>query len=284
MSILALLLVVLGQVNLPLAPQSQFGNANSFVTVDLRAEAGSPQSVAAIDAILSWNPAELTLITPVASSYPWFVAGFLPDPDGINADVLDGTALYTALPAPGSPLMLPPNIVVASFTFKILTGGKVSLLPSVGTFGKTRVISTTPGLEITGVISGPVCIGIPGTWDNLGLGMAGTGGLVPVLVGTGPQACEAITTITLTNARPNSQAWLPIGATYLGLACKGGTLVPQLDLIIVFTTSPTGDLFLASPWPVGVPPGFEIYYQVWVKDPGGVQGFAASNGMRSTTG
>ncbi len=284
MLILAAILIVCGQVNLPLTPPSQFAPAGSFITVDLHAEAAIPQAVAAIDAILSWNPAELQLITPVASTYPWFIAGFLPDPDGINANVLDGTALYTALAPPATPLMLPPNIIVASFKFKVLTGGNVTLLPSLGTFGKTRVVSTTPGLEITGVISGPVCVGIPGTWTDLGLGLAGTGGITPVLTGAGPQACQALTTITLTNALPNTVVYLPIGASYLGLPLKGGVLVPQLDLILIFMTSPTGDVILNAPWPNGIPPGFSIYYQWWLKDPGGVKGYAASNGLRSTTG
>ena len=283
MSLLAVLLMVFAQVNLPLDPADQFAPAGSFVTVDLRAEATTTQSVAAIDAILSWNPAELQLITPVASTYPWFLAGFLPDPDGINADVLDGTALYTALAPPATPLVLPPNIVVASFKFKVLATGHVTLLPSVGTFGKTRVISTTPGLEITGTISGPVCVGVPGTWTDLGLGLAGTGGLVPVFTGSGPQACEALTTLSLTNAKPNAPAFLPIGIAYLGLPCKGGVLVPQLNLVIGLTTSPTGQIIFSAPWPNGIPPGFSIYYQYWIKDPGGIKGWAASNGLRSTT-
>jgi len=284
MSIFALLLMLFGQVDLPLSPQSQFSGAGTLVMVSLRAEASTTQSVAAIDAILSWNPAELQFIGPGAGTFPWFLSGFLTDPDGINVSTSDGTALFTALAPPGSPLVLPPNVVVATFTFKVLTGGKVTLLPSVGTFGKTRVISNTPGLEITGAISGPVCIGIPGTWTDLGLGLAGTGGIVPVLTGTGPQACEALTTFTLTNAKPNTVAYLPVGISYLGLPVKGGVLVPQLDLIIVVTTSPTGTIVLSAPWPVGIPPGISIYYQYWLKDPGAVQGWAASNGLRSTTG
>ena len=217
MATLLALLLVLGQVDLPLAPQSQFAPAGTIVTVDLRAEAGSAASVAAIDAILSWNPAELQFIGPLPGSFTWFISGFLPDPDGINADVTDGSALYTALAPLATPLVLPPDIVVASFQFKILTGGHVTLLPSLGTFGKTRVVSTTPGVEITGAISGPVCIGIPGTWTDLGYGgIAGVTG-VPVLTGSGPQACEANTIISLTNAKPNQVAFLPVGIGTLNL-------------------------------------------------------------------
>lgn len=283
MPFLAALLMVFGQVDLPLAPTSQFGAAGSIVTVNLQAQATTSQSVAAIDAILTWNPAELQFIAPVPGTYAWFLSGFFPDPDGINVNVTDGAALYTMLAPVATPLTVPPNIVAAGFQFKILTGGHVGLLPSFGAFGKTRVISTTPGVEITGTISDPVCIGIPGTWTDLGLGLAGTTG-IPLLTGSGPQACQAPTTLALTNARPNQVAYLPVGISLLGLPCKGGVLVPQLDIIIIVVTSPTGDVTLIGPWPDGIPPGFSIYYQYWLKDPGGIKGWEASNGLRSTTG
>jgi len=283
MSIVAMLLLVFGQVDLPLTPAAQYGPAGSFVNIELRAEATTPQSVAAIDAILSWDPAELQLIGPEAGTFSWFVAGFLPDPDGINASVSDGDALYTALSPPATPLVVPPNIVVVSFKFKILTGGEVTLLPSMGTFGKTRVVSTTPGVEITGNIGGPVCVGIPGTWTDLGRGIPGTFGQ-PVLTGSGEQACAALTTISLTSAKPSSVAYLPVGISLLNLPLKGGVLVPSLDIIIIVATSPAGDVTLQGPWPPGIPLGFSIYYQYWIKDPGAIKGWTASNGLRSTTG
>ena len=283
MPLLALMLIVCAQVDLPLSPATQFDAVNNIVTFDLRAEASTPQSVAAIDAILSWDPAELQFIGPVAGSYAWFIAGFLPDPDGINADVTDGSAIYTALAPPATPLVLPPNIVVASFKFKLLQEGTLTLLPSLGSFGKTRVVSTTPGVEITGVISGPVCAGPPGTWTPVGAGIPGTTGL-PLLGGSGPQACNATITIALSSAMPGSVAYLPVGISFLGLPCKGGILVPNLDTIIIVVTSPTGDLTLNASWPSGLPSGFSIWYQYWLKDPGAIKGWQSSNGIRSTTG
>lgn len=283
MTALLALVLFAAQVDLTLAPSAQFEPAGNFVTVDLQATAAGPQSVAAIDAILSWDPSELQFVQALPGSYAWFLAGFLPDPDGINLDLLDGQALYTALAPLATPLVVPPGIVVASFKFKVLTGGQVGLLPTLGTFGKTRVLSTTPGVEITGTLGAPVCVGIPGSWTDLGLGMAGTFGL-PVLSGSGPQACEALTTLSLVNAKPNAVTWLPIGLSALNLPCKGGVLVPQLDLILIVVTSPTGDVLLQGPWPVGIPPGTSIYYQCWFQDAGGPKGYAASNGLRSTTG
>ena len=283
MPLLALMLMLCAQVNLPLTPPTQFDAVNSTVTFDLRAEASTPQSVAAIDAILSWDPTELQFIGPVAGSYAWFLAGFLPDPDGINLDVTDGNAIYTALAPPATPLVLPPDIVVASFEFKLLKEGTLTLLPSLGAFGKTRVVSTTPGVEITGVISGPVCAGPPGTWTSVGAGIPGSTG-TPLLVGSGPQACNAQVTLALANAMPSSIAFLPVGISFLGLPCKGGVLVPDLDIIIIVVTSPAGDLTLNANWPVGFPPGFSIWYQYWLQDPGAIKGWQSSNGLRSTTG
>ena len=83
---------------------------------------------------------------------------------------------------------------------------------------------------------------------------------------------------------PNKLAYLPIGISNLNLPCKGGTLVPSLDLILLFNTSPTGDIVLNAPWPDGIPLGFSIYYQVWQKDAAAIKGWAASNGLKSTTG
>ena len=287
MPILAALLMIFGQVDLPLAPQSQFAATGSIVTVDLGAHATTTESVAAIDAILSWNPAELQFMGAVPGDYAWFVAGFLPDPDGINLSTTDGSALYTALAPVATPLILPPDIVVAGFQFKILSGGaggvNVGLLRSMGTFGKTRVISSTPGVEVTGDISGTACVGVPGTWTDMGGGISGVAG-VPLLTGTGPMACEALTTYTLINAKPNQLAYFPVGISNLGLPLKGGVLVPSLDLILFFVTSPTGDISFGANWPLGLPSGFTIYYQYWLKDNTAIKGWAASNGLRSVTG
>ena len=284
MGFLALLLMVFGQVDLPLAPASQFGPAGSIVTINLQAQATTPQSVAAIDAILTWNPAELQFIGPVPGTYAWFLAGFFPDPDGINANVTDGAALYTMLSPVATPLTVPPNIVAAGFQFKILTGGHVGLAPSMGTFGKTRVISSTPGVEITGTIGGPVCVGIPGSWTLLGGGIAGTFGIPPLLTGSGPQACQANTNLSLTGALPNTITYMPVGLSTLNLPLKGGVLIPSLDLILILVTSPSGDIILNAPWPDGIPAGLSIYYQCWQHDPLAVKNWAASNGLRSTTG
>lgn len=269
------------QVDLPLDPPTQFVSAGSIVSVTLRATSTDPEQIAAVDAILSWDPAQLAFqgATPGPG---WFITGFLPDPDGINLDIFDGEALYTVLSTPGTPKVTPPAAVVASFAFKVLATGEVSLPATSGAFGKTRVVSATPGLEITGEISDPACFGIPGTWTDLGNGLAGTGGLQPVLVGSGNLACEDLTTFTLTDALPGAQAYYVLGIGQLGLPFKGGVFVPTPDIVLVLVVPPSGSIVFGFPWPNGLPSGATLYYQYWIKDLGGPLGFSASNGIRST--
>ncbi len=165
LSCLLLAAIAPGQVDLVLGPTLQGAPVGSTVEVTLTAAASSPPSVesfAAIDAILSWDPADLEFIEADASAFPWFVAGFLADPDGINTSIVDGEALYTLLATPGAPASVPPDIDAVIFRFKVLDAGVVSLKPSSGTFGKTRVLSTVPGQEITGDISATATILTPG--------------------------------------------------------------------------------------------------------------------------
>jgi len=146
-----------GQVDLALGPPVQGAPLGSTVEVTLTAVAPfapTLESFTAIDAILSWDPAKLLFIEADAAAYPWFVAGFLTDPDGINTSITDGEALYTLLAAPGAPVVIPPDLDAVIFRFQVLDdGGVVSLKATSGAFGKTRVLSTAVNREITGDIS-----------------------------------------------------------------------------------------------------------------------------------
>ena len=121
-------------------------------------------------------------------------------------------------------------------------------------------------------------------WTNLFNGLAGTGGLTPKLLGEGDLTPGAATTLTLTDARANSNAWAVLGFTELNAPFKSGVLVPTPDLLLgPFTTSGTGELVLGAPWPAGLPSGFGTWWQHWIQDPAAPKGFAASNGVKSTT-
>jgi hypothetical protein len=160
MTPLPLLLATLGQasVSLTLLPPVQCVPANSIVDCAVELSTNVPTAVAAVDLILSWNPAQLQFLQAIPGSGPWLVSGFFNDPDGINTSTSDGDALYTLLGNPLTPPALPPDQVAVTFRFKVLTGGQVSLLPSLGAFGKTQVLGTTPGSNLTGAISPPASI------------------------------------------------------------------------------------------------------------------------------
>ena len=145
-------------VDMTLTPSTQTVPFDCIAEVDLVLSASMAASVAAVDVIINWDPTKLTLIQAVPGDQDWFVAAFLNDPDGINDDVTDGDALFTALPTPSIPLSVPPDLVVATFQFKVIDTGQVGMLASLGTYGKTRVIGTIPGEDLTGVIGPPVTI------------------------------------------------------------------------------------------------------------------------------
>lgn len=276
-------LLILGQVDLPLDPPTQFAAVDDIVVVGVRATAAASQQIAAIDAILGWDPSQLELLG-VAAHPSWFVSGFFPDPDGINLDTTDGQALFTVLAPPGSPVIVPPDLVVATITFRVHATGDVSLIDSLGTFGRTRVVSATPGVEITGDISLAACVGIPGTWVDLGHGLAGTGGVQPLLSGTGALACEDMTTFTLVDGLPGAPAFFVLGISEITLPFKGGVIVPAPDIVVALVVPPGGSIVFGFPWPTGIPSGAALAYQYWFKDVGGPFGFSASNALRSTTG
>jgi len=141
------------QVDLLFQPTEQTMAVDSVAEISLIAHTAAPEQFVAVCALLSWDPGTLELLSADGGGFPWFVFGFLPDPDGINLDTTDGEALFTALAPPGTPAGTPPDIVVTTLRFKVLAEGVVSLVPMAGAFGETRVISTVPGVEITGDIS-----------------------------------------------------------------------------------------------------------------------------------
>lgn len=153
------------EVDLSFAPVSQVVSVGDTVDVQLVASAAGliSQGVVAIDAILSWDPAVIELQEIVSGGgYPWFVSDFLADPGGINDDLADGDALYTALASPGSPAMVPPTpgIVVATFRFVAVAdspGTDVSLLSTLGAFGRTQVLFLFAE-DVTGDTSGVATI------------------------------------------------------------------------------------------------------------------------------
>ena len=121
-------------------------------------------------------------------------------------------------------------------------------------------------------------------WSDLGQGLAGSGGQIPVLSGSGALLGNDLVTLSLNDAPPNAAAFLIAGFSNLSAPFKGGTLVPSPDVIVPgLSTDVGGALGFSFVWPLGIPANFEILYQYWIVSPSGPSGYFASNGLQSTT-
>jgi len=160
-----------------------------------------------------------------------------------------------------------------------LNGWTLSLANDVSADGLTIV---GRGEDPFGVVRGWVAQLAPETpdmWTDLGQGLAGLRG-TPQLEGSGVVLGGSSFTLTVSGALQFAPPVWVVGLTALGAPFKGGTLVPQPDLI--FGGNPTGDFSLTSTWPVGMPTPPELYFQFWIHDPGGPAGFAATNAVKAS--
>jgi hypothetical protein len=120
----------------------------------------------------------------------------------------------------------------------------------------------------------------PNPWTDLGNGLAGTGGLTPVLTGTGSLTGGSSNQIDLNEALPNSTTNLVVGLTRLDAPFKGGVLVPFPDFLLLgLPVDANGVHKLPFTWPLGLPVGSKIIFQHWVWDFAGLVDFSASNGL-----
>jgi hypothetical protein len=73
------------------------------------------------------------------------------------------------------------------------------------------------------------------------------------------------------------------GATRVDRPFKGGTLVPSQDTVFKqYLTDAAGTLTIPDLFPAGSPRGTTYYFQIWIKDPAGPRGWAASNAISGT--
>jgi len=120
-------------------------------------------------------------------------------------------------------------------------------------------------------------------FTDAGGALAGSNG-TPALAGAGTLAANSPVSLTLSSAKPSSPVALFIGLSAINASFKGGTLVPAADIVVVgLSSNASGQLALASTWPPGIPAGFNLWFQEWIADAGGAQGFAASNGLQAET-
>lgn len=170
----------------------------------------------------------------------------------------------------------------------IWLGYGVAMLGDVTGDGKAEVAAGDPENTSSGNQSGKAFIltwldDAGCTWTDLGQAMAGTYG-TPHLDGVGCLEPGGPYLLELSSGVSSGQAYLVIGLSYLGLPFKGGTMVPNPDLLIgPLPIGSFGSLDLSGVWPDDVPPGAPLYFQDWMPDPGGPRGYAASNALTTTT-
>lgn len=158
-------------VNLVHVPSVQAVPVGAIVNVKIAVSSPGVggQPFDALDAVVVWDPTKLTLVgsTQVGAGAAFFLTGFLPDPDGVNANLTDGNAIFTALGLPGSQVIapqVPGQTIVTTLQFLALTPTPATLvdfLPTIGLFGKTRVLLA--GFEVTGDASSVATVTIVGS-------------------------------------------------------------------------------------------------------------------------
>jgi hypothetical protein len=124
---------------------------------------------------------------------------------------------------------------------------------------------------------------LPGSATNLGFGLAGTGGVAPVLSATGAFEPGTQVDIELSSALPSSAYLLVVGFTQVGLPTFGGTLVPNPEVLLPLATDATGKDQLQALLPPSLG-SYSLFLQAWGPDPGGPQGFASSNAVTFSGG
>lgn len=177
-----------------------------------------------------------------------------------------------------------------------LEGGFTGTLAAGDVFGRSvacveidgdcvpDLIVGAPNDEDGGIDTGAawVCFLGRAPWTVFGSGLAGSNG-VPTLDGEGTLQAGTPVSITLGNGLPGAPATFVIGATLLDLPFKGGVLCLSPDLLVDVTVDALGGVVLSGTWPAGIDCGIQFYFQVWIGDASGPQGFTASPCLAATT-
>lgn len=185
--------------------------------------------------------------------------------------------------AGGFPNQLEPNDCFGWGLGTMRVGGQDGVLTVVaGAIGEGDYVEPEIGIDYD--FSGGVWLlsldagASTGTWNWLPGALAGSNGL-PQLIGEGPLIPSIDVGLHLSKAKPSSPVLLVVGFGQENAPLLGGTLVPTPDVLLPFHTNSNGKLNLFGDWPAGVPSGQPTYFQLWIEDAAGPQGYSASNGL-----
>jgi FG-GAP repeat len=120
-------------------------------------------------------------------------------------------------------------------------------------------------------------------WVNLGHALPGTLG-PPKLQGIGALVPDTEVLLTITQGKPLGDALLVLGTADISLPFFGGVLVPAPDIVVGPThLDANGFATIHGRWPSGAPSGYTLWFQAWIPDPAGPEGFAATNALQVTS-
>ena len=151
--------------------------------------------------------------------------------------------------------------------------------PAEADFGRALVgdvdldLDGAPDLVVAALRDGPQ--GTLSRYDDLALpyGVASLSGSGTLLPGT-PFGLH------LSGGPPGGVAHLVVGLSWLAAPFKGGTLIPQPDLVqFGLPLGGHGQFSLTGTWPAIIPSGALLAAQCWLPDAHGPAGFGASNGV-----
>ncbi|NOT01415.1 MAG: hypothetical protein HOP29_12390 [Phycisphaerales bacterium] len=181
------------EVDLVWRPSVQTVQPGEIVALELVAVGPSDRSasIAAIDVVLAWDEHRLEYIgLDNNGPYAWLIAGLLPDRDGLNTNLADGVAFYTALARFDADAIVDgAGVLVATFRFRALVrtvATRVAVEPAGGPNSRTVVFGReSPIQDISGQFGNAVIrIGTPGDCTNdHAVGSADFGGLQSCFTG-----------------------------------------------------------------------------------------------------
>ena len=118
-------------------------------------------------------------------------------------------------------------------------------------------------------------------WTALGFGLAGSLG-EPTIGAAGAPTGGSSTTLDLGNAKPVATAYLVAGTSPAFAPIFGGTLVPFPKVVVPLSTDSAGEASFTAVYGPGSIAGIPLYFQYWVVDGSGPQGFTASPAVTGT--